>query len=161
MKSQVILLKCDTYDRKKIYEELCWGIGRLGGIRQFVRPEEKVLLKPNLLRKAQADSAIVTHPLVVSAVGQILKEAGYSCLSYGDSAGVGSMEKIAEACGLADEMKRLKIPMADFNECVLISYPEGKMARQFHMAKAVQRSEERRVGKECTSWCRSRWSPYH
>ena len=24
-----------------------------------------------------------------------------------------------------------------------------------------QRSEERRVGKECTSWCRSRWSPYH
>ena len=23
------------------------------------------------------------------------------------------------------------------------------------------RSEERRVGKECTSVCRSRWSPYH
>ena len=23
------------------------------------------------------------------------------------------------------------------------------------------RSEERRVGKECCSWCRSRWSPYH
>ena len=26
---------------------------------------------------------------------------------------------------------------------------------------AAMRSEERRVGKECTSWCRSRWSPYH
>ena len=26
---------------------------------------------------------------------------------------------------------------------------------------AMGRSEERRVGKECTSWCRSRWSPYH
>src|SRR3546814_11353895 len=25
----------------------------------------------------------------------------------------------------------------------------------------VQRSEERRVGKECVSTCRSRWSPYH
>src|SRR3546814_12565555 len=24
-----------------------------------------------------------------------------------------------------------------------------------------QRSEERRVGKECVSQCRSRWSPYH
>ena len=23
------------------------------------------------------------------------------------------------------------------------------------------RSEERRVGKECKHWCRSRWSPYH
>src|SRR3546814_15946250 len=26
---------------------------------------------------------------------------------------------------------------------------------------AVSRSEERRVGKECVSTCRSRWSPYH
>src|SRR3546814_1140085 len=28
-------------------------------------------------------------------------------------------------------------------------------------AGAVGRSEERRVGKECVSTCRSRWSPYH
>src|SRR3546814_14320466 len=26
---------------------------------------------------------------------------------------------------------------------------------------ALHRSEERRVGKECVSTCRSRWSPYH
>src|SRR3546814_2387609 len=26
---------------------------------------------------------------------------------------------------------------------------------------AARRSEERRVGKECFSTCRSRWSPYH
>ena len=26
---------------------------------------------------------------------------------------------------------------------------------------AGARSEERRVGKECASMCRSRWSPYH
>ena len=25
----------------------------------------------------------------------------------------------------------------------------------------IKRSEERRVGKECTEQCRSRWSPYH
>src|SRR3546814_5448713 len=28
-------------------------------------------------------------------------------------------------------------------------------------AGAARRSEERRVGKECVSTCRSRWSPYH
>ena len=28
-------------------------------------------------------------------------------------------------------------------------------------ANADARSEERRVGKECASKCRSRWSPYH
>ena len=26
---------------------------------------------------------------------------------------------------------------------------------------AITRSEERRVGKECLTQCRSRWSPYH
>ena len=34
--------------------------------------------------------------------------------------------------------------------------PRGKVATYGQV-----RSEERRVGKECTSWCRSRWSPYH
>src|SRR3546814_1274508 len=29
------------------------------------------------------------------------------------------------------------------------------------IAKHALRSEERRVGKECVSTCRSRWSPYH
>src|SRR3546814_5566753 len=29
------------------------------------------------------------------------------------------------------------------------------------VVKVVSRSEERRVGKECVSTCRSRWSPYH
>src|SRR3546814_12264201 len=32
----------------------------------------------------------------------------------------------------------------------------------FQMTELVpRRSEERRVGKECVSACRSRWSPYH
>src|SRR3546814_16587772 len=30
-----------------------------------------------------------------------------------------------------------------------------------HVFASEDRSEERRVGKECVSTCRSRWSPYH
>src|SRR3546814_15012503 len=30
-----------------------------------------------------------------------------------------------------------------------------------HQRGVLSRSEERRVGKECVSTCRSRWSPYH
>src|SRR3546814_13496045 len=35
--------------------------------------------------------------------------------------------------------------------------PEGRIERLI----LNDRSEERRVGKECVSTCRSRWSPYH
>src|SRR3546814_17285326 len=34
-------------------------------------------------------------------------------------------------------------------------------AAQPELAEAAVRSEERRVGKECVSTCRSRWSQYH
>src|SRR3546814_1417633 len=33
--------------------------------------------------------------------------------------------------------------------------------QQLEAARLLARSEERRVGKECVSTCRSRWSPYH
>src|SRR3546814_15015 len=36
-----------------------------------------------------------------------------------------------------------------------------KLAAELDMDYVAVRSEERRVGKECVSTCRSRWSPYH
>src|SRR3546814_20819024 len=35
------------------------------------------------------------------------------------------------------------------------------LERQLLAIQTAARSEERRVGKECVSKCRSRWSPYH
>ena len=41
----------------------------------------------------------------------------------------------------------------------------GAAIASFRIAHVIEaapfRSEERRVGKECLSVCRSRWSPYH
>ena len=37
----------------------------------------------------------------------------------------------------------------------------GDLGVVWERQKQETRSEERRVGKECVSTCRSRWSPYH
>src|SRR3546814_16899474 len=37
----------------------------------------------------------------------------------------------------------------------------AEAVRMYDTAIARARSDERRVGKECVSTCRSRWSPYH
>src|SRR3546814_2860414 len=49
-----------------------------------------------------------------------------------------------------------------------VSSSSGMIPRSFtcggirmRRSAAILRSEERRVGKECVSTCRSRWSPYH
>src|SRR3546814_18798598 len=39
--------------------------------------------------------------------------------------------------------------------------PQGPRGARFDRHMEFTRSEERRVGKECVSTCRSRWSPYH
>ena len=45
---------------------------------------------------------------------------------------------------------------------ILVRYPFlMPLAPRAIKSRIMARSEERRVGKECTSWCRSRWSPYH
>src|SRR3546814_20567394 len=41
-----------------------------------------------------------------------------------------------------------------FDDKIISMYARGMSTREI-------RSEERRVGKECVSTCRSRWSPYH
>src|SRR3546814_12393250 len=60
------------------------------------------------------------------------------------------------ACG-ADE-----IGSGLFDQGQLSALRHGKAAEAFLDEIAeILRSEERRVGKECVSTCRSRWSPYH
>src|SRR3546814_21074231 len=51
----------------------------------------------------------------------------------------------------ADEIKRMRRTTG-----VFIAAARGDLRRSY-----FSRSEERRVGKECVSPCRSRWSQYH
>src|SRR3546814_868839 len=49
----------------------------------------------------------------------------------------------------------------DDEPIVLRRTEDGRGDSEFRYHNAESRSEERRVGKECVSTCRSRWSPYH
>src|SRR3546814_15498339 len=51
----------------------------------------------------------------------------------------------------------------DIPECGLVAILDADKAGFLRSETSLiqTRSEERRVGKECVSTCRSRWSPYH
>src|SRR3546814_19943075 len=48
-----------------------------------------------------------------------------------------------------------------FDDLILVPTGLWLAIRLVPPALMTERSEERRVGKECVSTCRSRWSPYH
>src|SRR3546814_17802543 len=77
----------------------------------------------------------------VIAAGQRMLGALYGSVSLDD----------LEADGMA-----VRYPLTDYQDW-LASLPQQRQEELLHGG----RSEERRVGKECVSTCRSRWSPYH
>src|SRR3546814_14272615 len=68
------------------------------------------------------------------------------------------------AVRVEEAMRRMDIDKEGVTQLALdlgFSAP-GNFSRFFKEHTGVSpRSEERRVGKECVSTCRSRWSPYH
>src|SRR3546814_12980509 len=52
------------------------------------------------------------------------------------------------------------IPVVHTNRGGQVTY-HGPGQIVLYVLADLRRSEERRVGKECVSTCRSRWSPYH
>lgn len=72
-KNKVSLVKCASYDTTEVQAAVKRALDLLGGIERFVGPNEKVLLKPNLLTDASPEKGVDTHPEVVRAVIRILK----------------------------------------------------------------------------------------
>src|SRR3546814_15825336 len=61
------------------------------------------------------------------------------------------------------EAERLDIDASDAETSFKVAHKRslGAAQMEFGLDYRTKRSEERRVGKECVSTVRSRWSPYH
>lgn len=138
MKSTVAVIPCRGYEQELVYEAVETGISLLGGWDRFVEPEEKLLLKPNLLNRAEPGRAVTTHPAVFEAVIRHLKDKGFSKLTYGDSPGhPGSAEKTAEICGLKEIADRLEVPFGDFSRSRTVEFVRGRISRKFEICQGV------------------------
>ncbi len=143
MKHQVALIPLDTYDQPRTDAAVRQGVELLGGIGKFVRPEEKILLKPNLLARSLPQKAITTHPAVFSAVCRLLREEGYEHLKYGDSPGnpTTTPDKAADTAGITEAAERYGLEKADFASGSVVGFPEGRAAHSFYLCRGVQEAD--------------------
>lgn len=73
MNVKVSIVKCENYNSALVEERVTRAIDLLGGITHFIKPESKVLVKPNILMAIAPESGVDTHPEVVRAVIKVLK----------------------------------------------------------------------------------------
>jgi len=131
--SIVALVRCDSYEASDVRKAVRRGMDLLGGPTHFVKPGERILLKPNLLVPRSPERAVTTHPAVFRAVTEILQMAG-ATLSYGDSPGFGATSWVAKRTGLAEVAEELGITLADFGTSQTVSFADGRLIKQFVLA---------------------------
>jgi uncharacterized protein (DUF362 family)/Pyruvate/2-oxoacid:ferredoxin oxidoreductase delta subunit len=132
--SAVALVKCADYDRDRTLAAVRQAVDLLGGIRTFVKPGERVLIKPNLLKAALPEAAVTTHPEVVRAVIRLVQEAGGLAL-VGDSPGLGDLRKVSEKAGVLKVIQDEGAELADFEEAVTVKN-KGQFQR-FEVARSA------------------------
>lgn len=136
-KSKVVLLPCEAYREELVYTQMKKGLSVLGGLSSFARKEEKILLKPNLLKRAEVDRAVTTHPVVMGALARILREEGYRNVRMGDSCGLGQTRKVIAGTGMDAYMERYGVSAADFTKSRRVRAEIGNRKREFVLAEEV------------------------
>lgn len=130
-KSKVVVLLCEAYEEEQIYTLLKNGLEQLGGLEALIGKEEKILLKPNLLKKAEVEKAVITHPVVVGAFARILREEGYANIVLADSCGHGTTRQVIQGTGIDAYLEKYQIPAIDYTKGVRVDNPEGIQAKEF------------------------------
>lgn len=135
MKPRVCLAAVPDYRPEAVAAGLERVLAPLGGMAAFVRPGQKVLLKPNLLAGKPPEKAVTTHPQIVRAVVRLVQQAGGIAL-VGDSPGVGAPEKVARRCGILAAAQETGALFAPFTESVRVR-PRGGTFHELEIARQV------------------------
>jgi uncharacterized protein (DUF362 family)/ferredoxin len=138
----VAIAPCESYDCGTIRAALDAALAPLGGMSAFVSPNQNVLLKVNLLIKAEPSRAVTTHPELVRAVVQLVKAAGARRISIGDSpagrTSVQASRAIFEASGMAAIARDEGVDLVLFDDDVVRApAPGGKLYQHFDLGRAV------------------------
>lgn len=114
MPPTVAIVRCPSYEPSVVDRALDEALGLLGGIGRFVKRDEQVLLKPNLLAAAEPDEHATTHPEVVAGVIRQVQQAGGRPF-IAESPAFGSLAHVAETAGLGEVARRYEVPLVELD----------------------------------------------
>jgi len=140
MKSKVALVRCNSYYLIEVRQAVSKGIELIGGAGKFVKRDEKIVLKVNLLAGDVPEKCVTTHPSVFRAVAELFMHEGAK-ISYGDSPGFGTPYATAKKAGLTEVAEELNIELADFKEGKEVFFEDGIQNKKFFVANGILESD--------------------
>lgn len=110
----VSLNRANSYELSTLESSLVTLLEPLGGITAFVKPGDRVLLKPNLLTGSRPGKECITRPELVYCVAKLVIEAGGKPF-LGDSPAFGSAMGVAKTNGYLPLIKDLDLEVVEFH----------------------------------------------
>jgi uncharacterized protein (DUF362 family) len=114
MPPTVSLIRATTYAVEELRVSVEAVLAPLGGMSAFVKPGDRVLLKPNLLTAGRPSKECITRPELVRCVAELVIAAGGKPF-FGDSPAFGSAMGVAKANGYLPMMDELNLPLVEFH----------------------------------------------
>ncbi|MDK2973718.1 MAG: hypothetical protein PWP08_89 [Methanofollis sp.] len=133
---QVGLVHCRRYDADEVDAAVERAIELVGGIGAFVRPGQRVLLKPNLLMGAEPAKAVTAHPAVLGAVARLLAAHGCTVV-IADSPGAGTryteknLRRAYDTSGFSALEEIPGVSLSTDTASRAVSYPQGRVMKRF------------------------------
>ena len=139
--SKVAIVRCANYEPERVLEAARRAFELIGGFGRFVRPGQRVLIKPNLLAAAEPARAVTTHPAVVRVLAMLVREAGAEAW-VGDSPGGVEWNVTAralEVSGIGPAARDAGAEVRDFDagDAQVVECPDGVVLKRFALARAV------------------------
>ena len=138
---RVAAVKVNDYETHAVSAGIQEALALLGGIGEFVKTGERVLLKPNMLEGLPTECAVTTHPDVVRAMIRQVKAVGAAPV-VGDSPGVTGTLKAAERCGIMAVCREEGVELAAFDATAEFSFPEGHTIKKFQLSHVLTRVDK-------------------
>ena len=138
--ARVSVVKCETYDMDKVQKAVDETLNNLGGLERFVKRNDRVFLKLNLIIKKSPEDAATTHPAVVEAVAKRLVELGAKVV-IGDSPGgpynKSVLQSLYRVCGIEKAAQNagaeLNFDLSSFE----YSNPDGVATKRLTLIKPM------------------------
>lgn len=113
----VAVCRCLEYDYAHVDAAVRRLFDLLGGLDSFIRSGQRILIKPNLIVPKSPDVPAQTHPEVIFAVANLVKQAGAQPL-VGDSPAWSNTAGCLKALGVYDRLCDLGVEIVQLDRPV-------------------------------------------
>jgi len=115
------------------------AIDLLGGIKSFVHPQDKVVIKPNLVFGLPPYTGFTTDPPIIDAIVQICKSMDPSEVIIAEGSGGIDTKLAFRISGYVELARKHGVKLVDLNESPAkkVAVPDGEVVRELRVPKVI------------------------